>query len=113
MWSSAGKDVFGHPVAVPFGLDRKVWELLLSLPVLWAALGFFTGAAQALWKRTLDMNVLAAATSVGISWAYSAAVTFGLSGDVVYEAGAMLTTFVLLGYWFEMRACQASSSPVR
>jgi P-type Cu2+ transporter len=103
VWSDAGKSVFGHWVATPFGLDRNGWELLLSLPVLWAARGFFTGAAGALRQRTLDMNVLVA-TSVGLSWVYSAAVTFGLSGEVFYDAGAMLTTFVLLGHWFEMRA---------
>src|SRR5260370_11216023 len=74
-WSSAAKSVVGHSLATPFGLDRNYWELLLSLPVLWAARGFFTGAAHALRQRTLDMNVLVA-TAVGISWVYSAAVTF-------------------------------------
>ena len=111
-WSGAGQSVFGHWLATPFGLDRNVWELLLSLPVLWVARGFFTGAVRALRERTLDMNVLVA-TSVGISWAYSAAVTFGLSGDVFYDAGAMLATFVLLGHWFEMRARGSAAGAVR
>ena len=102
-WSSVGKGVFGHELATPFGLDRKVWELLLSLPVLYAARGFFTGAVAALRQRTLDMNVLVA-VAIGVSWIYSVAVTAGLSGDVFFDAGAMLATFVLLGHWFEMRA---------
>ena len=59
-WSGIGKSIFGKPVATPFGLDRNVWQLLLSLPVLYAARGFFSGAVAALRERTLDMNVLVA-----------------------------------------------------
>ncbi len=112
VWSSVGKSVFGHSLATPFGLDRNLWGLLLSLPVLWAARGFFTGAARALRQRTLDMNVLVA-TAIGISWVYSAAVTFGLSGDIFYDAGAMLATFVLLGHWLEMRARGSAAGAIR
>jgi Cu2+-exporting ATPase len=102
-WSSVGTSLFGHQLATPFGLDRNVWQLLLSLPVLYAAGGFFTGAVAALRQRTLDMNVLVA-VAIATSWVYSVAVTAGLSGEVFYDAGAMLATFVLLGHWFEMRA---------
>jgi Cu2+-exporting ATPase len=80
-WSSVGKSLFGHQLATPFGLDRNVWELLLSLPVLYAGRMFFTGAARALRQRTLDMMVLVA-TAIGISWLYSVLVTAGLSGEV-------------------------------
>jgi len=111
-WSSVGKSVFGHELATPFGLDRSVWQLLLSLPVLWAARMFFTGALVALGQRTLDMNVLVA-VAIGISWVYSLAVTAGLSGDVFFDAGAMLATFVLLGHWFEMRARGGASDAIR
>jgi len=58
------------------------------------------------------MNVLVA-VAIGISWAYSAAVTAGLSGEVFYDAGAMLATFVLLGHWFEMRARGGASDAIR
>jgi P-type Cu2+ transporter len=111
-WSDVGKTVFGSQLATPFGLDRDVWLLLLSLPVLWAARMFFTGAVDALRQRTLDMNVLVA-VAIGISWAYSVAVTLGLTGDVFYDAGAMLATFVLLGHWFEMRARGGASDSIR
>jgi len=111
-WSSVGKSVFGHELATPFGLDREVWQLLLSLPVLWAARMFFTGAVAALRQRTLDMNVLVA-VAIGISWVYSVAVTAGLSGDVFFDAGAMLATFVLLGHWSEMRARGGASDAIR
>jgi len=111
-WSGAGKSIVGHSLATPSGLDRNVWGLLLSLPALWAARGFFTGAARALRQRTLDMNVLVA-TAIGISWVYSAAVTSGLGGDVFYDAGAMLATFVLLGHWLEMRARGNAAGAIR
>jgi P-type Cu2+ transporter len=109
LWSNS---LSGHQLATPFGISRDVWELLLSLPVLAAGSVFFTGAVAALRQRTLDMNVLVA-TAVGISWAYSVAVTAGLKGEVFYDAGAMLTTFVLLGHWFEMRARGGASDAIR
>jgi Cu2+-exporting ATPase len=111
-WSSVGKSLFGHELATPFGLDRDVWQLLLSLPVLYAARGFFTGALTAMREPTLDMNVLVA-VAIGISWVYSAAVTAGLLGDVFFDAGAMLATFVLLGHWFEMHARGGASNAIR
>jgi Cu2+-exporting ATPase len=111
-WSGIGKSLFGHYLATPFGLDRNVWQLLLSLPVLYASRGFFTGAVAALRQRTLDMNVLVA-LAIATSWVYSVAVTGGLSGEVFYDAGAMLATFVLLGHWFEMRARGSASGAIR
>jgi Cu2+-exporting ATPase len=111
-WSDVGKSVFGSSLATPFGLDRNAWLLLLSVPVLWAARMFFTGAVDALRQRTLDMNVLVA-VAIGISWLYSVAVTLGLTGTVFYDAGAMLATFVLLGHWFEMRARGGASDSIR
>jgi Cu2+-exporting ATPase len=112
LWSDVGKQLLGHDVATPFGITRELWEFLLSLPLLWAARMFFSGAVGALRHRTLDMNVLVA-TAIGISWLYSVAVTFGLAGTVFYDAGAMLATFVLLGHWFEMRARGGASNAIR
>jgi P-type Cu2+ transporter len=100
--------VLGSRLATPLGLDRNVWLLLLSLPVLWAARMFFTGAVSALRQRTLDMNVLVA-LAVGISWLYSVAVTLGLKGELFYDAGAMLATFVLLGHWCRGLRCVADA----
>jgi len=112
-WSAVGKSVFGSDLGTPFGLDRNVWLLLLlSLPVLWAARMFFTGAVSALRQRTLDMNVLAA-LAIGASWVYSVAVTFGLKGETFFDAGAMLATFVLLGHWFEVRARGSAADSMR
>lgn len=113
LWSDVGKNLFGSALATPFGLDREVFELLLSLPVLlYASSIFFTGAVRALRARTLDMMVLVA-VAIGTGWLYSVAATFFIEGEVFYEAAAMLATFVLLGHWFEMRARGGANDAIR
>jgi Cu2+-exporting ATPase len=113
LWSNVGKSLLGSPLATPFGMDREVWELLLSLPVvLYASSIFFTGAVGALRARTLDMMVLVA-VAIGVGWTYSVAATFFIEGDVFYEAAAMLASFVLLGHWFEMRARGGANDAIR
>jgi Cu2+-exporting ATPase len=113
LWSGVGSGLIGSELATPFGIGRNWWLLLLSLPVvLYSSSIFFTGAWTALRARTLDMMVLVA-VAVGIAFAYSAAITFGLSGETFYDAAAMLATFVLLGHWFEMRARGGANDAIR
>src|SRR5512142_2186312 len=113
VWSPIGTDVLGLHVPVPFGLRADVWELLLSLPVIfYSAWIFFDGAWRALRARTLDMMVLVA-VAVGAGWLYSLAVTLTGGGEVFYEAATVLTTFVLLGHWFEMRARGGANDAIR
>jgi P-type Cu2+ transporter len=112
-WSTVGTKLLGTELATPLGIDRDVWLLLLSLPVvLWASSIFFTGALVALRARTLDMMVLVA-VAIGVGWLYSVAATFFIEGDVFYEAAGMLATFVLLGHWFEMRARGGANDAIR
>jgi len=104
LWSRIGRDVLGFTVAAPFGLRDDVLQLVLSLPVIfYSAQIFFAGAVRALSARTLDMMVLVA-VAVGTGWVYSVAITLTGGGDVFYEAATILTAFVLLGHYFEMRA---------
>jgi P-type Cu2+ transporter len=113
LWSTVGTKLLGTELATPFGIDREVWQFLLSLPVvLYASSVFFKGAVSALRNRTLDMMVLVA-VSIGVAWVYSVAVTFFVAGDVFYESAGMLATFVLLGHWFEMRARGGANDAVR
>jgi P-type Cu2+ transporter len=113
LWSNVGKNLLGSAPGTPFGIDRDVWLLLLSLPIVsYASTIFFTGAVAALRARTLDMMVLFA-TAIGVGFAYSAAVTFGLAGETFYDAVAMLATFVLLGHWLEMRARGTANDAIR
>jgi len=112
-WSMVGTELFGTELATPGGIDREVWQLLLSLPVvLYSSSIFFTGAWNALRARTLDMMVLVA-VAIGIGWTYSVAATFLIEGEVFYEAAAMLASFVLLGHWFEMRARGGANDAIR
>ena len=113
LWSPMGRDMFGFTAPTPLGLRDDVFALLLSLPVVfYSAWIFFDGAWRALRNRTLDMMVLVA-VAVGAGWLYSVGVTLTGGGEVFYEAAAMLTTFVLLGHWFEMRARGGANDAIR
>ena len=113
LWSAIGREVVGFTVPAPFGLRDDVFSLLLSLPVVfYSAWIFFDGAWRALRARTLDMMVLVA-VAVGAGWLYSLGVTLTGGGEVFYEAATVLTAFVLLGHWFEMRARGGANDAIR
>jgi Cu2+-exporting ATPase len=113
LWSMVGTELLGTELATPFGIDRDVWQFVLSLPIVfYASTIFFTGAVFALRNRTLDMMVLVA-VAIGTAWVYSVAATFFIEGEVFYESAGMLATFVLLGHWFEMRARGGANDAVR
>ena len=113
LWSPIGRDVLGFTVPSPFGLRDDVFTLILSVPVIfYAAWIFFSGAYRALRAKTLDMMVLVA-VGVGTGWLYSLAITLTGGGEVFYEAATVLTSFVLLGHWFEMRARGGANDAVR
>lgn len=113
LWSPIGRDVINFSAAAPFGLSDEVFQLILSLPVIfWSAWIFFDGAFRALRARTLDMMVLVA-VAVGAGWLYSVGVTLSGGGEVFFEAAAVLSTFVLLGHWFEMRARGGANEAIR
>ncbi len=113
MYSHIGRGILGLDLPVPLGMRSDVFELLLSLPVIfWSASIFFVGALAALRARTLDMMVLVA-VGVGTGWLYSVVVTLTGGGQVFYEAATMLAAFVLLGHWFEMRARGGANEAIR
>ncbi len=113
LWSPIGREVLGFTVPAPFGLRDDVFSLILSLPVIfYSAWIFFNGAYRALKAKTLDMMVLVA-VGVGTGWLYSLVITFTGGGEVFYEAATVLTTFVLLGHWLEMRARGGANDAVR
>ena len=113
LWSPIGREVLHFTAQAPFDLRDDVFSLALSLPVIfYSAWIFFDGARQALRARTLDMMVLVA-VAVGAGWLYSVVVTLTGGGDVFYEAASVLTAFVLLGHWFEMRARGGANDAIR
>jgi Cu2+-exporting ATPase len=113
LWSSIGRQVLHFSVPAPLGMRDDVFQLILSLPVIgYSARVFFDGAISALRARTLDMNVLVA-IAIAAGWAYSVVVTLRGGGDVFYEASTVLSAFVLLGHWLEMRARGGANDAVR
>ena len=113
LWSPIGREVFAFESVAPFGLRDDVFQLLLSLPVVfYSAWIFFDGAVRALRARTLDMMVLVA-VAIGSGWIYSVVVTFTGGGEVFYEAAVVLAAFVLLGHWLEMRARGGANDAIR
>jgi len=113
LWSRIGRETLHFTVPAPFGIRDDVFQLILSLPVVfWSASIFFSGAYRALRARTLDMMVLVA-VAVAAGWGYSLIITITGGGDVFYEAATVLTSFVLLGHWFEMRARGGANDAVR
>jgi len=113
LYSPIATDVFSLRLAAPFGIRTDVLSLVLSLPVVfYSSAVFFRGAVAAVRNRTLDMMVLVA-TSIGVGWAYSLLVVFGLPGEHFFEAISLLAAFVLFGHWMEMRARAGASDAVR
>jgi Cu2+-exporting ATPase len=113
VWSPMGEWLFGSIPPTPFGISPELWQLLLSLPVIFYSSSiFFVGAWKALRARTLDMMVLVA-VAIGTAFVYSVAATFWIEGEVFYEAAAFLASFVLLGHWFEMRARGGANDAIR
>ena len=113
LWSQIGRKVLGFELPAPFGLRDDVFQLILSLPVIfYSAWIFFDGAVRALRHRTLDMMVLVA-VGVGAGWLYSLVITIRGGGEVFYEASTVLASFVLLGHWFVMRARGGANDAIR
>jgi len=113
LWSGIGRNLLHFTVPAPFGLRDDLFQLLLSLPVVfYSGQIFFAGAIRALRARTLDMMVLVA-VAIGSGWTYSVVVSVTGGGDVFYEASSLLATFVLLGHWFEMRARGSANTAIR
>ena len=104
-----------HPRDAAAGLGKHTPRdaLILSLPVVfYAGWIFFDGAVRALRNKPLDMMVLVA-VAVAAGRLYCLFVTLTGEGEVFYEAPAVLTTFVLLGDWFEMRARGGANDAIR
>src|SRR6266566_4817713 len=113
LWSSIGRTVFHFTVPAPFSLRDDLFQLLLSLPVVfYSGRVFFEGAVGAIRAHTLDMMVLVS-VAIGSGWIYSLVISLTGGGDVFYEASSLLATFVLLGHWFEMRARGSANTAIR
>src|SRR3989441_952543 len=112
LYSPLGTSLVGRELAPPFGLSRGLLGFVLtSVVVWWGGWPFVSSAWRSLLRGELTMMTLVA-TGILVSYGYSVAVTFGLRGELFYDAAAMLTAFSLLGHWLEMRSRFAAGRAV-
>ena len=112
LYSSLGTSLVGRELAPPFGLSHGLLGFVLtSVVVWWGGWPFVSSAWRSLLRGELTMMTLIA-TGILVSYGYSVAVTFGLPGELFYDAAAMLTAFSLLGHWLEMRSRFATGRAV-
>jgi P-type Cu+ transporter len=98
-------------------LQVSGWEwlaLALATPVvLWAGWPFHRATALNLRHGAATMDTLISIGTLA-AWAWSAIVLFGFPGEHLYfEVGAVTTTLILLGRFFEARARRRSSAAIR
>ncbi|QBB70717.1 heavy metal translocating P-type ATPase [Pseudolysobacter antarcticus] len=97
----------------PFGLPLNQWLFgLASAAVLYPSWPFFVSAWRAVLKGKLTMATLIV-LSVGTGYIFSVGATFFFKSDQFFEAVSMLTVFILLGHWLEMRARAGASSAIK
>ncbi|MCG3212533.1 MAG: Copper-exporting P-type ATPase [Anaerolineae bacterium] len=112
LYSPLGTRLLGLNLPTPLGISTGLWQFLLTTPVVFiGGRPFLSVAWKALLKGQLNMATLIA-TGILTAYLYSVGATFVFSGDVFYEAAAMLTTFSLLGHWMEMAARNATGEAI-
>ena len=99
-------------------------ELLLATPViLWAGGMFFSRGWRSIINRSLNMFTLIM-LGVGAAYAYSVVAvifpglfpeSFQMHGEVAlyFEAGAVITTLILLGQWLEAKARRQTGKAIQ
>jgi Cu+-exporting ATPase len=121
-----GSMIWPHAFMSRLGGARLPWiEFALSTPVvLWCGLPFFQRFWTSLVNRSPNMFTLIG-LGTGVAYGYSVVATIapqifpeslrGMGGypDVYFEAGAAITTLVLLGQVMELRARSRTSAAIR
>lgn len=92
---------FNGSMYVLFGLSTAIF--------LYGGYPFLKGIVTELRDKSPGMMMLIA-LAITVAYGYSAAVTFGLEGEVFYWELATLIAVMLLGHWLEMRSVMAASS---
>ena len=111
LFSPIGKGL-GLSGMPPFGISMGLFGFLLATPVVWwGGWPFISAAWRALRQGEVNMMTLIA-LGILVSYTYSVAATFLFTGEVFYEAAAMLTSFSLAGHWLEMRSRFATGKAV-
>ncbi len=110
---------FGHlewiPVLLPEALmPYNAWlQFFLATPVMWVNRTIFQRGFRAMFYNrnpTMDSLIL---IGVGAAYVYSAAVTLGFEGELYYEVGTFVLTFIVMGKWLEAKARGRTSEAIK
>ena len=88
--------------------DQYVLFVLASFVYFYGGYPFLKGIVNELRARLPGMMTLIA-VAITTAYLYSAAITFGLSGSVLFWELSTLIDIMLLGHWVEMRSVMGAS----
>jgi Cu2+-exporting ATPase len=100
--------VLGLEDALAFPGDSYVQFLLASVVYFYGGWPFLKGLAGEVGDRQPGMMTLIG-LAITVAYAYSAAVVFGVPGEVFFWELATLIAIMLLGHWIEMRSVMGAS----
>lgn len=87
-------------------------QFVLATPVLWINRVIFQRGARGLLNKSPTMDSLVA-IGVGAAYVYSLMTTLGFKGDLYYEVGTFVLTFIVLGKWLEAVAKGKTSEAIK
>lgn len=94
--------------ALRFPGDQYVLFILASFVYFYGGYPFLKGIVNELRARLPGMMTLIA-VAISTAYLYSTAITFGLSGGVLFWELSTLIDIMLLGHWIEMRSVLGAS----
>ncbi len=95
-------------ISIKFPGDRIILFLISSLVFFFGGSPFLLGAIGEIRHRALGMMTLISLAIV-VAYLYSAAVVFGLKGEIFFWELATLIDIMLLGHWLEMKSVMGAS----
>ena len=99
-------------------LNYAIFQLILTLPILWVGRGFYTRGFHALWKRNPNMDSLVAIGTAS-AFLYSVVMTILIPKNhmyvhkLYYESAAVVITLVMLGKYLEKRSKGKTSEAIK
>jgi Cu2+-exporting ATPase len=106
------QSAFGFEKALSFSGDRYLLFALLTVIFFYGGWPFLKGIVREFRNREPGMMTLIA-VAITVAYVYSAAVVFGLTGNIQMVLSWELATLIdvmLLGHWLEMRSVMGASS---
>lgn len=88
--------------------DKYVLAILSTFIYIYGGYPFLKGLYDEVKDKAIGMMTLIG-VAISVAWAYSLAVTFGLSGMDFYWEMATLIDIMLIGHYFEMKSVMGAS----